>query len=155
MALFDFLKRKKEIEKAKKKKVTKTPAKKPVEASVAKPEKKKVEKKVEKPEVVSQAPAFKTKRSTDFSYDAVKQPHISEKSTYLAEKNQYVFEISPNHNKNEVRKSVEGLYGVDVLSVNIIKIPAKKRRLGKTQGFRKQFKKAIVKIKEGQKIEIL
>jgi len=151
MALFDFLKRKKEIEKAKKKKVTKTPAKKPVETSVVKSEKKKVE----KPEVVSQAPTFKTKRSTDFSYEAVKQPHISEKSTYLAEKNQYVFEISPNHNKNEVRKAVEGLYGVDVLSVNIIKIPAKKRRLGKTQGFRKQFKKAIVKIKEGQKIEIL
>ena len=44
---------------------------------------------------------------------------------------------------------------MDVLSVNIIKIPAKKRRLGKTEGFRKAYTKAIVKIKDGQKIEIL
>ena len=44
---------------------------------------------------------------------------------------------------------------MDVLSVNIVKIPAKKRRLGKTEGFRKAYKKAIVKIKNGQKIEIL
>jgi len=143
MALFDFLKRKNDPkgtpEKAKEKKVAKTPAKKPVKAL----------------EPVSQAPSFKTKRPVEFSYEALKQPHISEKSTYLAEKNQYVFEISPNCNKNEVKRAVEGLYGVDVLSVNMIKIPAKKRRLGKTEGFRKQYKKAIVKIREGQKIEIL
>jgi ribosomal protein L23 len=44
---------------------------------------------------------------------------------------------------------------VNVLSVNIVKIPHKKRRLGKTEGFRKAYKKAIVKIKEDQKIEIL
>ena len=50
---------------------------------------------------------------------------------------------------------MEGIYGVNVLSVNIIKIPAKKRRLGKTEGFRKAYKKAVVKIKAGQKIEIL
>ena len=58
-------------------------------------------------------------------------------------------------NKTEVKKSVEGIYGVDVLSVNIIRIPAKKRRLGRTEGFRKAYKKAVVTIKEGQKIEIL
>ena len=46
-------------------------------------------------------------------------------------------------NKNEIRKSVEGIYGVNVLSVNIVRIPAKKRRLGKTEGFRKAYKKAI------------
>jgi large subunit ribosomal protein L23 len=94
-------------------------------------------------------------KNTKFSYEAVKQPHISEKASYLAEKNQYTFEISPNYGKQEVKKSVEGIYGVDVLSVNVIKIPAKKRRLGKTEGFRKAYKKAIVTIKEGQKIEIL
>jgi len=55
----------------------------------------------------------------------------------------------------EIKKSVEGIYGVDVLSVNVIRIPSKKRRLGKTEGFRKAYKKAIVTIKEGQKIEIL
>ena len=44
---------------------------------------------------------------------------------------------------------------MDVLSVNIVKIPHKKRRIGKTQGFKKGVVKAIVKIKEGQKIEIV
>ncbi len=134
MSLFDFLKRKKQIEKAKS-------AEKPAKISVIEP--------------VMQAPVLKTKKSAVFSYEAVKQPHISEKATNLAEKNQYIFELSPNYNKKEIKKTIEGVYGVDVLSVNIIKIPAKKRRLGKTQGFRKGFSKAVVKIKQGQKIEIL
>jgi len=69
--------------------------------------------------------------------------------------NQYIFKVNSNTNKSEVKKSIEGIYGVDVLSVNIIKIPHKKRRIGKTEGFRKGYTKAVVKIKEGQKIEIL
>ena len=59
------------------------------------------------------------------------------------------------YNKNEIKNAVEGIYKVDVLSVNLIKIPAKKRRLGRTEGFRKAYRKAVVKIKNGQKIEIL
>ena len=47
------------------------------------------------------------------------------------------------------------VYGVDVLSVNVIKIPKKSRRVGKVSGWRKAYKKAIVKIKQGQKIDIL
>jgi len=148
MALFDFLKRKKEAEKSKK------PAKKPAKASVVKPEVKKAEKKVEKTETIAKPVVAKAKNAK-FSYEAIKQPHISEKASYLAEKDQYIFEVLPNYNKNEIKKSVEGIYGVDVLSVNIIKVPSKRRRLGKTEGFRKGYKKAIVKIKNGQKIEIL
>lgn len=148
MALFDFLKRKKEAEKAKK------PQRKPVKTSVAKPEK--IEKKeVEKTEPITKTITQKGKKAAKFFYEAVKQPHISEKATYLAEKDQYVFEISPNYNKKEIKKAVEGIYGVDVLSVNIIKIPAKKRRIGRTEGFKKGYAKAVVKIKQGQKIEIL
>ena len=97
----------------------------------------------------------KNKKISGFSYDAVRQPHISEKATYLSEKNQYIFKVLPGFNKNEIKNAVEGLYGVDVLSVRMVKIPAKKRRIGRTQGFKKGYKKAIVKIKEGQKIEIL
>ena len=140
MALLDFLKKKKEAEKAK-------PQKKAEKVSAAKKETKPVEM---QPASVKTSPG-----KGKFSYEAVKQPHISEKATYLAEKDQYIFEISPNYNKNEIKKAVEGLYGVDVLSVNMIKIPAKKRRLGRTEGFRKAYKKAVVKIKNGQKIEIL
>ncbi len=146
MALLDFLKRKNEIEKAKK--VDKKPAK----VLDTKNEEKKQEKVAEKPQTVVKR--IKTK-DVKFSYEAVKNPHVSEKASYLAEKDQYTFNVSPDYNKNEIKNAVEGIYNVDVLSVNIIKIPAKKRRLGRIEGFRKGYKKAVVKIKEGQKIEIL
>ena len=137
MALLDFLKRKKQIEKTKK----------PVE---------KTEKILDKKPAVAETQKTMKRRNAGFFYEAIDQPHISEKASYLSEKdNQYIFEVSPNYNKNEIKKSIEGIYGVDVLSVNIIKIPAKKRRLGGIEGFRKGYKKAIVKIKKGQKIEIL
>jgi large subunit ribosomal protein L23 len=146
MALLDFLKNKDDAEEAKK------GTKKTSKASVAKPKKVEQTSDVKKSEPTSvKAQIGKGK----FSYEAIKKPHISEKATYLSEKDQYIFEISPNYNKNEIKKSVEGIYGVDVLSVNVIKIPAKKRRLGRTEGFRKAYKKAVVTIKNGQKIEIL
>ena len=151
MALFDFLKRKKEAEKAKK---GKNDAKKPVKKTGKVSAEKKAEETKEEIKPSSQ-PVIKSRKASGFSYDAIKQPHISEKATYLAEKNQYIFEISPNYNKKEIKKSIEGIYGVDVLSVNIIKIPAKKRRIGRSEGFKKGYKKAIIKIREGQKIEIL
>ena len=142
MALFDFLKKKKAVEKAKEVKKTE---KKSAKASVT-------VKKVEQP---AQKKSVRSKRTTVFSYDIVKEPHISEKATMLSEKNQYSFKVYPNANKIEIKKAIEGVYGVDVLSVNIIKIPKKKRRLGKIKGFKLGYTKAIVKIKEGQTIEIL
>ncbi len=136
MALLDFLKNKKEKEKAKEKKAEKFL---PV-------------KKVEKKET---SPTDKNLlRSEGFSYEIVKGPHISEKGNILGEKNKYAFKVYDRSNKLEIKKSIEGIYGVDVLAVNIITIPAKKRRLGKTEGFKKGYKKALVTIKEGQKIEV-
>lgn len=148
MALLDFLKKKKEAEKRPRgyPKADKKPGKVLVE--------KKQDKKLEETQVKQKEQQIKT-RTTGFSYEAIKQPHISEKSTLLSEKDQYVFQVLPGYNKNEIKKSVEGIYGVNVLSVNIIKIPPKKRRLGRTEGFKKSYRKAVVKIKEGQKIEIL
>jgi len=142
MALFDFLKKKDQAKKAKK------PEKKPAKVSV--------EKKEPKKEAIASTPKITSKpKNYKFSYEVIKQPHISEKASYLAEKDQYIFEVLPGYNKQEIKNAVEGIYKVDVLSVNMIKIPAKKRRLGRTEGFRKAYKKAIVKIKNGQKIEIL
>jgi len=114
----------------------------------------KVEKE-KKAEQSAQKKSVKSKRTSVFSYGIVKEPHISEKATALSETNHYSFKVYSNANKIEIKKAVEGIYGVDVLSVNIIKIPKKKRRLGKVQGFKAGYTKAIVKIKEGQKIEIL
>ncbi len=99
----------------------------------------------------------KAKKETKVSeaYRILKFPHITEKATNLVGKNQYVFRVWENSNKAEIKKTIEKLYGVEVVSVRIINIPAKRRRLGKIFGWRKKYKKAIVKIKEGQKIEVL
>jgi large subunit ribosomal protein L23 len=85
----------------------------------------------------------------------LKSPHVTEKAVELTEKNQYVFNVFKRASKNEIKKSIENLYGVDVLKVNIVNIPEKPRRWARKEGFKKGYKKAIVKIKEGQKIEVL
>ena len=89
------------------------------------------------------------------SYKILKGLHVTEKAGDLTEKNQYVFRIFPRANKIGVKKAIENTYGVDVVSVKIINVSEKKRRLGKIQGTRPGYKKAIVKIKKGQKIEVL
>lgn len=140
MALLDFLKNKKEADKAKETKVAKASITKKTE--IVKEEKKEVK-----------APKVSVKEGK-FSYDIVRDPHISEKGTYQAEKNKYTFKVFERSNKLEIKKAIEGVYGVNVISVNVMHVPHKKRRLGKTEGFKKGYKKALVTIKEGQKIEI-
>lgn len=156
MALLDFLKRKKELEKAKEKSVKKPNM--PAHAGKvldATKEERKVDKASTDLKKEEKIKPLKSKSVKAFSYEIIKEPHISEKASILSESNQYVFKVNPRSNKQEIKKSIEGIYSVNVLSVNVIKIPPKKRRLGRTQGFRKKYQKAIVTIKEGQKIEIL
>ena len=85
----------------------------------------------------------------------LKEPHITEKATFLAQENQYVFRVFPDANKTEIKKAIEELYGVEVERVRIVNIPKKRRRLGRIEGWRKGYKKAMVKLKPGQKIEII
>ena len=158
MALLDIFKRKKEPTK---KEIAKREVKKPpkikLEKKPVKP--KKVEKpSEEKPSEVGPpkvSPKVKGERKIDTAYRVLKEPHITEKATDLSKENQYIFKVFPRTNKVDIKKAVSELYGVDVMSVKIIKIPKKKRRLGKIEGWRKGYKKAIVKIRKGQKIEVL
>ena len=83
------------------------------------------------------------------------RPHITEKATDLAAKNQYVFVVQTTANKKDIATSVEKMYGVNVKGVRIVNVHAKKIRLGKTKGVKKGYKKAMVQIREDQKIEIL
>ncbi len=86
----------------------------------------------------------------------IKKPHISEKTTRLTkEQNAYVFIVNENANKIETKEAVEDMYDVNVEKVRMVKIPSKKRRLGRIEGFKKGYKKAIVWVEEGQTIEIL
>lgn len=82
-------------------------------------------------------------------------PHVTEKATAGSGQNQYAFKVSENANKTEIRKAVEAVYNVDVVYVHIINVKAKKRRLGKSSGWKKGYKKAMVKIAKGQRIEAL
>ena len=150
MSLLDFLKRKKQIDKSKEEKKEEKKPEKKSEKVLGKEDVHTI--KSSEGGVPPEAGQFN--RVKVFSYDVVKEPHISEKSTGLSEKDKYVFKVYSNKNKSEIKKSVEGIYGVHVISVNIIKIPAKKRRLGRTEGFRKRYVKAVVTVKKGQKIEI-
>lgn len=112
--------------------------------------------KKEKPkEVKVEKPKARKELKISQGYRILKSPHVTEKATDLAGKNQYVFRVFPEANKIETKKAIEDTYGVDVVSVRIINVPAKKRRLGRTKGMKAGYKKAIVRVKEGQKIEVL
>jgi len=111
--------------------------------------------KPKKEAVLEKKPRKIKEKKSDIAYRVLKAPQVTEKATNLAEKGQYVFKVWPKSNKPEIKKAVENLYDVDVLSVKIINVRPKKRRLGRISGWRAGYKKAMVKIKEGQKIEIM
>jgi large subunit ribosomal protein L23 len=89
------------------------------------------------------------------AYLWIRESHITEKSTNLANANKYVFKVSDFSNKKEIKKTIESFYNVSVMGVNVINMPGKKRRLGRHEGYKKGFRKAIITLKEGDKIEIL
>ena len=141
----------KDIFKKKKPKETVEKKDQPVKSVEKKPEPaKSVEDKLQQKQVKR-----KSKVVVAESYRVLKAPQVTEKASNLVEGNQYVFKVWTGTNKIEVKKAVESIYGVDVLRVRIVNIPRKKRKRGKIEGFRKGYKKAIVRVKQGQKIDIL
>lgn len=88
-------------------------------------------------------------------YDIVLRPIITEKSTLLKDNgNQYVFEVQRDANKIEIKKAVEKLFKVKVVSVQVAMMDGKKKRLGRFFGKRPDWKKAIVKLSPKDKIGI-
>ena len=81
-------------------------------------------------------------------------PLATEKAVSGQSLNKYIFKITSSANKIEVAKAVGKNYNVKVVSVNIVNIPRKARRVGKTKGFKSGYKKAIVTLATGQSIEI-
>ncbi len=80
-------------------------------------------------------------------------PVISEKSTVAADKeNRFVFKITKQATKQEVKKAVESLFGVEVESVHVLNVKGKNKRFGRTLGKRSDWKKAYVKLKPGHDI---
>jgi large subunit ribosomal protein L23 len=80
-------------------------------------------------------------------------PQISEKATYIAEKNeQVVFRVASDATKPEVKAAVELLFKVEVKAVQVSNVKGKEKRFGKMTGRRKGWKKAYVCLKPGQEI---
>lgn len=144
MALLDFLKNKQKAEEIKgmseaRKESTKTGAKKAKATKAEKAETKDI--------------SFKDMGASGVRI--LKQPHVTEKATQLAGENKYVFQVHDSANKVEVKKIIEKMYGVKVEFVNILNVIGKKRRVGRSYGKQSGFKKAIITLPKGQKIDIL
>lgn len=89
-------------------------------------------------------------------YEVIKRPIVTEKSTVQKEQsNQVSFEVDRRANKIEIKQAVEKLFKVDVVTVNTMTIKGKIKRMGRFSGKRSDWKKAIVTLKEGQKLSFL
>jgi large subunit ribosomal protein L23 len=87
-------------------------------------------------------------------HQVLRRPLVTEKSTIAREEQNIVtFAVDPNANKHEIRAAVEQLFSVTVLDVRTIRMPRKTRRLGRFIGKKPEWKKAIVRLAQGQKIE--
>jgi large subunit ribosomal protein L23 len=81
-------------------------------------------------------------------------PVVSEKSYSLIEDNKYSFRVHPRAHKTQIRQAVEELFDVKVEAVNVVKVKPKPKRRGWHKGQKPGWKKAIVQLREGDRIEI-
>lgn len=131
MALFDFLKKKKQQEKAQRGELAKV---------------REVEDKVEPTKT-----SFDLETPENF---VLESPHVTERARGLAGLGQYTFRVHPKATKREIRESVERLYRVNVEKIRITKVHEKPRRRGLTEGVKKGYKKAVVALRKGEAIDI-
>jgi large subunit ribosomal protein L23 len=86
-------------------------------------------------------------------YEVVKRPLITEKATLMKEQNRYAFEVAKEANKRQIKDAVEAAFKVNVVKVNVMTVPGKMRRIGRRQVLTQSWKKAVVALEAGQKIE--
>lgn len=87
-------------------------------------------------------------------WEIIKGPIITEKSNDLLEnENKYTFKVALDANKVEIKQAIEAIYKVKVLDINTVRVLPKRRRVGKYEGYRPAYKKAIVKLAKDEKID--
>ncbi len=95
-------------------------------------------------------------KSTDQRwYDIIRSPVVTEKATQGAENNQVTFKVARDSTKPQIKAAVEGLFGVKVMSVNTINVHGKVKMFKGRRGQRASWKKAVVRIAEGQHIDVM
>ncbi len=85
-------------------------------------------------------------------FEVLRRPLITEKTTALQAQNKYAFEVARGANKNEIKEAVEKAFKVTVTAVNVLTVPAKRRRAGKKLIVTSSWRKALVTVKPGDKI---
>ncbi|MBI4812498.1 50S ribosomal protein L23 [Candidatus Falkowbacteria bacterium] len=88
------------------------------------------------------------------AYRALIKPLITERASVLGALNKYVFEVAKGANKIEIAKAVNEVYGIQPVSVNIIRIKGKEVKHGRMSGRRKDWKKAIITLPAGESIKV-
>ena len=87
--------------------------------------------------------------------EIIKAPVITEKSTRLSqEENKYVFKVDSKANKNQIKEAIETIFKVKVVEISTINAKTKKKRVGRYTGLTNRYKKAVVKLADGQSIEL-
>ena len=99
-------------------------------------------------------PAQPTVLTREAMYQLVRSPVITEKSTMASEHNQVTFRVPLDADKREVKAAVEGLFNVKVTAVNTLRVKGKVKRFRGFIGQRSDYKKAIVTLAEGSKIDV-
>ena len=99
-------------------------------------------------------PRAEVKLTRQQMYDIICSPVITEKATNASEHNQVTFRVPLTATKREVKAAVEGLFRVNVTAVNTIRMMGKTKRFRGRPGRRSDYKKAIVTLREGQRIDV-
>ena len=86
-------------------------------------------------------------------YEVLRRPLITEKITLLQAQNRYGFEVAQGAAKQQIKQAVEAAFKVKVVKVNVMTVPGKMRRIGRRQVMTPSWKKAVVTLEPGQKIE--
>jgi large subunit ribosomal protein L23 len=92
--------------------------------------------------------------SRETMFNIIRAPLVTEKATLLAERSQYVFRVSIDATKPQIKAAVEGLFGVQVLAVNTLVQKGKTKRFRGRPGVRSDVKKAFVTLADGQSIDL-
>lgn len=91
------------------------------------------------------------------AYSTIIRPVVSEKSTVLGDHGKYIFEVAPGANKIQIKHAIEEAFAnkkVQVAAVNIIHVTGKVRRRGRSVGMTRAWKKAIVTLRAGQRLDL-
>lgn len=87
------------------------------------------------------------------TYEVLRRPIVSEKSIILQGQSKYTFEVASGASKHQIKEAVETAFKVDVLGVNVVTVQGSMRKIGKRRIVTSPWKKAVVTVKSGQKIE--